>query len=953
MNNFIASVAAKIFAAHSGNLGSVLVVFPSRRAGVYFRKELSALLDKPVWSPAVMSINEFVVSFSKLELADKLTLIMKLYKSYSKHFIEEPFDEFYSWGEMLLKDFDEVDRYLVNAELLFRKLKDEKEIEHRFQTELNEYAKNFWGSLINLRSDNEYAKKFLDIWNSLFEIYSGFRNDLTKDGLAYEGLAAREIAENIGNSSSFDKYVKVYFAGFNSLNKCELKIISSLKEKDKSVIFWDADNYYLDDIKQESGSFIRKFHEQIGGEIILSDDSLTSGTKQIEVVGSPLNSGMVKAFGSKLEQEIKGRKVSPENTLVVIPDASGLLPVLYSIPANSGNLNVTMGLPLKSTPLYNLISIINKLHSGKIFEDEKPKFYYKDVINLLLHPYIKFASAKDIFAFIRKVREENIAYIDVFKEFLNTLGNKSIKIILTQIFTSGPDVNELINNLNGIINSLAIRIEESTDSDGDYKVFQLEYLYCFSTQLNRLADALTAGDVRLNQFTFWNMLKQILNSTGVVFTGEPLKGLQVMGLLESRNLSFENVFILYMNEDSMPTTNQMLSYIPYSLRKSFGMPTYEESDSVNAYYFWSLVQKAKNLYLFYNSEAGNDVKEMSRYIQQIEKELLHVNKNIKYGHVIVSPEANEIKDNRIVITKTPELNEFMLSRIKRMSPTYLADYINCGLQFYLRKVLNLKEDDDVEEVFSPAVFGTVFHGIMQKLYEPYIDKVISDDIINTIIDNVNKNYDDVFETFLKSDKKLSNVNFSAKGRNLLYKSIIQRLAIRLLQQERNRNPFTVKALENEMYTSIKFNVNGKEREISIGGIIDRIDEESNITTVIDYKTGNDYIVTLSAKNYEKYWEEFPASTKYKANLQTMLYAYMLWMEKPDKKYNAGLYALKNPRENIKTISAIPFTDSDMKRFESVLVYLLEDVFNVEKPFTQTENLDNCKYCDFKTLCRRL
>ena len=953
MSNFISSVAAKIFAAHSGNLGNVLVVFPSRRAGMYFRKELSSLLDKPVWSPAVMSINEFIVSFSKLELADNLTLILKLYKSFSKHFIEEPFDEFYSWGEMLLKDFDEVDRYLVNAEHLFRKLKDEKEIEHRFQTEVNEDAKNFWGSLINIRSNNKYAKNFLDIWNNLLEIYSDFRDDLTKDGLAYEGLAARKIAENINNYSSFNKYDKIYFAGFNSLNKCEFKIISSLKEDDKSVVFWDADDYFLDDTKQESGSFIRKFHKKLGGEIIRSDDSLSFEAKHIEVVGSPLNEGMVKAFGSKLEQEIKSGRISPDNTLVVVPAASGLLPVLYSMPSNAGNLNVTMGLPLKSTPLFNLISIINKLHSRKIFEDEKTKFYFKDVINLLMHPYIKFTSAKDIFAFIRRVREENIVYIDVFGEFLNTLVNKSIKIILTEVFTIGSNANEIISNLNSIINSLAIRIEENTDSDGDYKVFQLEYLYCFSTQLNRLADALTSVDVKLNQFTFWNMLMQILNSTGVVFTGEPLKGLQVMGLLESRNLSFENVLIVYMNEDSMPPSNQNLSFIPYSLRKSFGMPTYEESDSVNAYYFWSLVQKAKNLYLFYNTETGNEVKEMSRYIQQIEKELLNINKNVMCSHVIVSPQVNEIKDNRIEVTKTPEMNEYMLNRIKRMSPTYLADYINCGLQFYLKKVLNLKEDEKVEEVFSPAVFGTVFHGIMQQLYKPYIDNIITNDIINTIIDNVNKNYDEVFESFLKSDKKLSNVNFSEKGRNLLYKTIIQRLVIRLLEQERSRIPFTVKALESEMYTSIKFKVNGKAREISIGGIIDRIDEESSNTTVIDYKTGNDYLVTLSEKNYEKYWEEIPSDTKYKANLQTMLYAYMLWLEKPDKQYNAGLYPIKNLKEGIKTISTAPFTDTDMKRFESVLVHLLEDIFNVEKTFKQTENPDNCKYCDFKSLCCRI
>lgn len=952
MSNFLAKVASKIFETHKDELSKVLVVFPSRRAGLYFRKELSALIEKPVWSPTIMSINEFISSFSNLEIADKIILIIELYKTYKKHISGESFDDFYTWGEMLLKDFDDIDRYLVKADHLFKKLRDEKEIENLFQTEINEEAKNFWGSLVKIKSGNEYSKNFLQVWNSIFDIYSDYKISLLSKGIAYEGLAVREIAENINLSSSFENYTAIYFAGFNSLNKCECEIIKSLIEKGKATIYWDADSYYVNDFKQEAGFFIRKFHKLLGGEIIKSDGSLSKDNKKIEVIGSPLNIGMIKSLGIKLKEEFENRKVLPEKTLVVIPDSSGLIPVLYALPEKPEKINVTMGLPLKSTPLFNLISIIYKLHTGKIYENNILKFYYKDVINLLMHPYIKFTSAKDIFNFIRNVREENIVYVDIHGQFINTLENKSTKILLALIFKVSSDVNEIIKNLNNIINSLAISMETSNDPDEEYKLFQLEYLYNISTQLNILTDAIKIDGFELNQFTFWNMLIQMLNTSNVLLTGEPLQGLQVMGLLETRNLSFENVFILYMNEGSMPPGSQANSYIPYSLRKGFGMPTYEEIDSINAYYFWSLIHKANNVYLFYNTETGNEVKEKSRYILQIEKELLQVNKNIRYNHLIVSPSVKDININKIDIIKTYELNEFIFERVKRLSPTYISDYINCGLQFYLKKVIGLKVNESVEEIFTPSTLGSVFHGVMQKIYEPYIDKIITPEILDNIINDINTDFDTFFDSYIKSEKRFSNFNFDEKGRNSIYKSVIRKLVIKILEKEKDREPFIIKALEKKLYSKMMISVNGKEQEIVIGGIIDRIDEQNGVTIVIDYKTGAAELKKLSEKNYEKYWTELQISNKYNSSFQTMFYAYLLWLEKPEKKYNAGLYNVKNLKDGIITICDVPFESNDLKRFESVMKLILEDIFNTEKYFSQTENPEDCIFCDYKQLCNR-
>lgn len=952
MNNFIGKIAKKVYSEGKDNLSKILVVFPSRRAGVYFKKELSLLIDKPVWSPSVMSVNEFISKFSNYELADNLTLVMELYKTYKKFFPNESFDDFYGWGEMLIKDFDEVDKYLVNAEHLFRVLKDEKEIESEFPAEISEEAKSFWGSLLKINSENEYKKNFLNIWERLYDVYSDFKGSLATQGIAYEGMAVRDVAEDMEKFDVFNAYEKVYFAGFNSLNKCEQKIVRFLKEKGKAEIFWDADKYYLNDAKQEAGFFIRKFQKLIGGEVVEPGESMTVSVKNIKVIGSPLNTGMLKAFGNELNNLLEEGNANLEQTLVVVPDSAGLLPALYTLPEKLESVNVTMGLPLNSTPLFNLISIIHKLHSRRVFEDGKNKFYYKDVINLLMHPYIKFSSAKEIFDFAGRINKNNIVYIDVFEEFIKGLEPKGLQILLSKIFYVSSDVNDIINNLNEIINTLALRMESSQDTDANYKLFQLEYIYNFSTQLNRLTDALRTEGIELNQITFWNMLIQILNSSNVIFTGEPLKGLQVMGLLETRNLAFENVFILSMNEAVMPQSTQGNSYVPYSLRKGFGMPTYEESDSINAYYFYSLIQKAKNVYLFYNTEVGNEVKEKSRYILQIENELTKVNPNVKYTTEIVSPTVNEESENRIVIQKSEELNEFMLKSVKRFSPTDLCDFIACGLKFYLRKVLRLKEGEGVEEVFSAATFGTVFHGVMELLYKPYTGKPITESILDGLINNVEKEFDKIFYSFVNSKEELKNVNFSEKGRNVLYKTVIQKLVIKLLEQEKRRGDFKIRETEKWLEEKIAIEVNGTEREVNIGGKIDRIDEEGGETIVIDYKTGEAGLKKLKEKNAGIYWEELGSNPSYKANFQTMFYAYMLYKKEPEKKYNAGLYPVKNLSKEIITVTDETLGGEEMARFGEVLKGVLSEIFNTEKPFTQTEDEKNCKYCDFKAMCRK-
>lgn len=952
MNNFIHKTAAKIFDTHKDSLGNAMVVFPSRRAGLYFKKSLSLLIEKPVWSPTVLSLNDFIAKYSRFNLGDNLTLTFELYKSYRKYFSDETFDEFYSWGEMLLKDFDEIDKYMVDARLIFKHIKDEKEIEAAFPAEIREEAKTFWESLLNIKTENKYKDNFLKIWDRLFDIYSDFKESLLSQGMAYEGLAIREIADKINNVELFKGYTKIYFAGFNSVNKCEFTIFKALKNKGLAEILWDADDYYLNDEKQEAGIFIRRNLRMLGGEVIKSDESLLNSEKNIHVIGSPLNAGMVKTFGNELSKFMKENNALPEKTLVLLPDSNALLPALYSLPEEANEINVSMGLPLKTTPLYNFINIVHKLQINKINEKGVLKFYHKDVLRLLMHPYIKFASVKEIFQLANNIRKENVVYVNVSYALIDRLPEGYSKLLLQSIFSPVSEVGEIVKYLNDIINLLAVRIEKSTDAETNYKMFQLEYLYNFSTQLNRLTDAMEIEGIDMNRLTFWNMLMQILNNASVVLTGEPLKGLQVMGLLETRNLDFENVFILSMNEAKMPKGAANLSYIPYSLRKAFGLPTFEDNDNITAYYFYSLIQKAKNVYLFYDTEVGNEVKEKSRYILQIENELAEKNPKIKYAAKIVSPTVKEVKESPVEVAKDESLTEFMLNEVKRISPSDVINYIGCSLKFYLKKVLRLEAGDEVEEVFSAATFGTVFHGVMQELYTPYVGKNVNSSTIDGLIDLVDNNFDEVFDKFIQSSDELKSLNFKEKGRNVLYKSVIQKLVRRLLLEEKKRGSFQVSGLEKKIYEKVKIDIKGNEYEICIGGIVDRVDVVNGVNVVIDYKTGEAGLKKFDTKNPDEFWKEIFVDTKLKANLQTLFYSYLLYLSDGGEAYQAGIYPLKEIRDGIKYMRPEPFRKDEMEKFGNGVKKVVEEIYDPSKTFIQTEDEKNCEYCDYKSLCRR-
>lgn len=961
MKTFLENICEDILAKHGEMVSDLCFVFPSRRAGIFFKNILSKKNNSPIWSPSVFSIEDFIEKISGLNFADNLELLFELYSVYTRVIEnenikldsgngvvetageDESFDSFYPWGEMLLNDFDVIDKYLVNTNLLFRRINDLKEIEEAFPVELQDTFKKFWGTLFD--TNQTFAKKnFLKIWQVLGSVYTEFTTGLKAKNKSYPGLAYRKLNEALEESLYGLQWKKIIFAGFNSLNPVELKLMKMLSDKGIAEIYWDADDYYISDKNQEAGNFIRKNLKVFGKDEIPFKKNIINNEKNINVIGTSSFAGMAKALGNELKKSASNENFNPEKTAVVLPDEKLLLPVLYSIPDEIEKINVTMGFPFGETPLYSLIELLIGLQENYIYEKGKYKFHYSSVEKILLHPYIKFQNTSVIYDLLNEIKKKNIVYSDIISL------TPEIPPILKIIFDIVENPDGAKNYFSQIIDIITSRIENDESKETNYKKFQFEYLFHFYTNFNKLNDLILSTGLNINIATYWKMLKEVLGKTSIPFTGEPLQGLQIMGLLETRSLDFENVYILSVNEGVLPQEQKQNSFIPYTLRKAFAMPTYEESDSVTAYNFYRLMQKAKNVFLIYNTDIGQDVKEKSRYILQIENELVPGNKNINYTNKILIPGLYGIEKKSIEIQKNNEVLD-KLKSLKHFSPSALVKYINCSLQFYFEKIAGIKEEEKIEETFSPVTIGSVLHKILEKIYGKSKGKLVTEDSIEEIISYVSENFRSILESAVK-EYKLEYLLEDYGGKNYLFGDIIFKLLMRVLENDKKNVPFKILDLEIDINDKIKINVNGSDIEIPLNGRIDRIEEKNNIVRIIDYKTGGFEYKKYIESNPAEYFEKLITNPDYKENFQALFYSYFYSKENPNKKINVGLYPIKKIQDGINELKKENIENEEFDMFESVLKKLFSEMFNPGVPFRQVEDEKRCSYCPYSQLCYR-
>ena len=959
MKQFLLELAEKVHRAHP-TLDELTFVFPNRRAVLYFRRHLSTLLEQPAFAPKLLTIEDFIGSYSTLQVPDKLELVHRLYQSYYEvlsnntdgaDFSREAFDQFYFWGDMLLRDFDEVDKYMVNADQLFKDLSNQKELDSSFDfltEEQIEFLRSFWG---NFDGDLTTSKrKFLQVWRRLPEVYHVFKKQLKDQGLAYEGMLHREVANQLMESKGENQELNhIIFAGFNALTVVEERIISTLVEIGGAEVHWDMDSYYVNNNTQEAGLFFRQYqrHAVLGKTFTKDIPANFNSKKSAKILGAAQHVGQTKLLAQLLKEEL-ANGIDPEDTLIVLPDEKLLLPVLHGISGSLDKLNVTMGFPLASTPTFNLIEFLVELQSNKRGE----YFSHRQVLSILGHPYVVAADPAFANTWRREIIENNRIVIQASEL---TSGPALYALMFSTVTEQGlmPYLREIISMLGGLPSITPL---------------DKEYAFHFLKLINRLEEVMGAvrpsseGLGSQKQFqaelkSFIRLFRQLVRTQKIPFTGEPLKGLQVMGVLETRNLDFKNVFVLSLNEGALPAAGNKSSYIPFNIRKAYGLPTAEHQDAMYAYLFYRVLQRAENVFLFYNTET--DVLgqgEMSRYLQQLLFESGWNTRNLVL-HNPIQPHAIkpiEITKDEQVLQGLAKLNEGNY-RFKGISPSALNTYIDCQLKFYFRHIAKIKEAKAVEEDLDARVLGNFLHEVMERFYKRIQEKkktnlIEASDFVNQeavtdlLIDLV---FIDAYE--LDPAKKVT-----YEGQQLVVREVIKSFVQHIIRHDQKYAPFSIEGLEREgllYYTTISH----MPGQAVVGGKIDRLDRKGNLVRVIDYKTGRGKFEFEDVESLFMREEE-----RNSAAFQTLLYALLYKTNYPDDglRIVPGLINRNNLFEDdlefglkikkIKLEDAVPL----LPEFEAKLKNLLEELFNPAETFRQTQNRDICKYCPYQGICYR-
>jgi hypothetical protein len=908
------------------------IVFPNRRAALYFKEELAKDLTTPKWCPTILTIEELIDSYSFLEEVDKLTSIVKLYQAFKKVTgSTEKIDQFYYWGEMLLRDFDELDKYLVNAEFLFRDISNLKEVDQYFDYLTEEqkiFLKDFWQSVEF--STEETRNRFLSLWKNLYPVYKEFQESLLKDGTAYAGMIHRLVAEWLVAQTAPTSEKKTIFAGFNALTTAEEKIVCWFVENQSATVFWDEDEFYVSSEHREAGAFFRLYrkHPVLGKTFNERPASHLSSRKQISIYGVPQKAGQSKLLAQQLSDDKTFNKEGSH--VIVLPDESLLMPLLYSLPLSISSVNVTMGFPLVSTPFFSLIDFLFDLHRTK----RKDEFYFKGVIAVLSHPYVNALAVAEVSELKTFITKHNQVYLE--EHVFETKGN-----VLASIF-------KLVGKADFIPYVLdAIALFASAPSNG---ILDKEFAFYFHRILTKLQELTVDEPMELSMLQ--KLFRQIARSEKVPFSGEPLTGIQIMGVLETRNLDFDHVHVLSLNEGLWPASPRQGSYLPHSIRKAYGLPTYAHQDAMYGYLFYRLLQRSEQVSLYYNTEPdvlGSG--EMSRYLYQIIYEAQWpYTKKILYSSISLN------QPSTIAIEKDSNVME-KLQRYatKALTPSTLNTYLECRLKFYFRNLLGVVEADEVEEEADARIFGNLFHDVMQFFYLDLKLKDGTAEIRAEHFTDLPKKLDLLVERAYRKHFGLThNRKIEYDGQQLVVNEMVKKMADHVLKKDGEYAPFYIDMLEQEDFKT-SFPVDAK-LIILLGGKIDRVDRKENMVRIIDYKTGKD---ENSFKTITSLFDRDDVKRN-KAAFQALFYSWVYDRVKSDSSLilQPGLinrkeifndqfeYGLNLKGESIQDVKYL------LPEFENNLVILLTELFDPKQPFDQTIKVKTCEYCAYKEICGR-
>lgn len=959
MESFLKLVAADLYKHTEGNLAHTAVVFPNKRAGLFFNEYLAQESDSPIWSPAYVSISELFRSLSPWEVGDPVKLVCELYKIFRRETQStETLDDFYFWGEMLISDFDDADKNKVDTDKLFSNLQDLRNImdDYTFIDDEQEEAIRQFFQNFSIERRTALKERFISLWDVLGNIYKGFRESLASQNIAYEGMMYRHVIEHLDvDKLPYEKYV---FVGFNVLNKVEHTLFTQLKDAGKAVFYWDYDEFYMKENRQavthEAGEFIRRnlrdFPSPLSGELFKN----LSKPKEVHYIASSTENAQARY----LPQWIRNNLTTPEKeTAVVLCNEALLQPVLHSLPAEVKHVNITMGFPLSQTPVYSFLIALLELHTHG-FNFKSGRYTFQSVVTLLKHPYTRQLTGQ------AELLEKELTRNNRFYPLPGELGKDEF---LTRLFTPLSGNLNLCIRLSETLQQVAGIYQANTSGTEDTDAFNQLYresLFKAYTTINRFRTLIEEDELTVQSETFRRLLVKVLSATNIPFHGEPAIGMQVMGVLETRNLDFRHLVLLSVNEGQLPKSGGDSSFIPYNLRKAFGMTTIEHKIAVYAYYFYRLLQRAERITLIYNTSSdGLNRGEWSRFMLQFLIEWPHpiTRQFLEAGQ---SPQGT----SPITVEKTPDVMRRMQSLFDvranpkaKFSPSALNYYLDCPLKFYYRYVAGLSAPDEVSAEIDSATFGSIFHYAAEHIYKDLTThgKVINKEALETLLRNEVKLQDYVDTAFKKLFFNVpQNEKPEYNGVQLINSAVIARYLKQLLQNDLRYAPFTFIASEMEVDEPIDIQTPKGVIKSRIGGIIDRMDSKDGTLRIVDYKTGGD-------ADTPPHVESLFIPDKKRSNyvFQTFLYAAIMCRKQPTMKIAPALlyihraatetYSLviqmgepRKPKEAVEDFSKYE------KEYRERLQGLLEEIFNPEKSFTQTEIIEKCTYCDFKALCKR-
>ena len=959
MESFLKLVAADLYKHTKGNLAHTAVVFPNKRAGLFFNEYLAQESDSPIWSPAYVSISELFRSLSPWEVGDPVKLVCELYKIFRRETQStETLDDFYFWGEMLISDFDDADKNRVDTDKLFSNLQDLRNImdDYTFIDDEQEEAIRQFFQNFSIERRTALKERFISLWNVLGNIYKGFRESLASQNIAYEGMMYRHVIEHLDvDKLPYEKYV---FVGFNVLNKVEHTLFTQLKDAGKAVFYWDYDEFYMKENRQavthEAGEFIRRnlrdFPSPLSGELFKN----LSKPKEVHYIASSTENAQARY----LPQWIRNNLTTPEKeTAVVLCNEALLQPVLHSLPAEVKHVNITMGFPLSQTPVYSFLIALLELHTHG-FNFKSGRYTFQSVVTLLKHPYTRQLTGQ------AELLEKELTRNNRFYPLPGELGKDEF---LTRLFTPLSGNLNLCIRLSETLQQVASIYQANTSGTEDTDAFNQLYresLFKAYTTINRFRTLIEEDELTVQSETFRRLLVKILSTTNIPFHGEPAIGMQVMGVLETRNLDFRHLVLLSVNEGQLPKSGGDSSFIPYNLRKAFGMTTIEHKIAVYAYYFYRLLQRAERITLIYNTSSdGLNRGEWSRFMLQFLIEWPHpiTRQFLEAGQ---SPQGT----SSITVEKTPDVMRQMQSLFDvranpkaKFSPSALNYYLDCPLKFYYRYVAGLSAPDEVSAEIDSATFGSIFHYAAEHIYKDLTThgKVINKEALETLLRNDVKLQDYVDTAFKKLFFNVpQNEKPEYNGVQLINSAVIARYLKQLLQNDLRYAPFTFIASEMEVDEPIDIQTPKGVIKSRIGGIIDRMDSKDGTLRIVDYKTGGD-------ADTPPHVESLFIPDKKRSNyvFQTFLYAAIMCRKQPTMKIAPALLYIHRAAtetyspviqmgESRKPKEAVEDFSKYEKEYRERLQGLLEEIFNPEKSFTQTEIIEKCTYCDFKALCKR-